>query len=202
MEHEGAISLPLLRISFLDKEVSLDGVDAIIFTSKNGVRALERLNPAWKNIPSYAISKVTASAIEALGGTLAYAGKQGNAKEFCEELKPQLSGKRALFVRAQEVAFELGIVLRESGYEAKDEILYETSCSGVPKIEIPKHSCIIFGSPSGAKCFFERYFWDDSFLALTMGEGTKSALPKKCKAFVVPNKSIAELVKMCKDGVW
>src|ERR1700689_137219 len=62
-----AILAPLLEIRFRDgAEIALDGVQAILATSANGVRALER-RTTQRNVPLFAIGRQSAVVARAAG---------------------------------------------------------------------------------------------------------------------------------------
>jgi len=61
--HEGVVNLPQIKITFRDIELDLTPYDALIFSSKNGVKAIDSINKNWKKIPSYAIGGPTANTI-------------------------------------------------------------------------------------------------------------------------------------------
>ena len=51
--YEGVVNLPQIKVTCKEIELDLSSYDALIFSSKNGVRAIDYINKNWKKIPSY-----------------------------------------------------------------------------------------------------------------------------------------------------
>ena len=47
---KGAKNIPLFKIVYTKKQIKLDGYDALIFTSKNSINAIDSINKKWKKI--------------------------------------------------------------------------------------------------------------------------------------------------------
>lgn len=67
-----AKNIPLFKIVFYKQFISLKNYDALIFTSKNAINAIDRINKEWKKIPSYVISEQTAKLVKDYDGNLEY----------------------------------------------------------------------------------------------------------------------------------
>jgi len=112
---------PILEIRQLDRAVDLTGVQALAFTSANGVRAFARQSPR-RDLPALAVGGGTAEAARAAGfATVHDAG--GDAADLTaligERLKPEAGA--VLHVRGADVAR----ALEAPGFELRAEILYE-----------------------------------------------------------------------------
>ncbi len=178
-QFDGAENLPCIMIEYKEKEIDLSDYDALIFSSKNGVFALDKINPSWKDIPSYAIGSGTATAIEDLGGTMVYSARSSYGDDFAKEIRDTLKGKKALFLRPVVVTSSLNTILEEAGVFLSQEIVYETICAECKSLKKPvQGAIIIFSSPSTIKCFFNCFSWDSSYQAVVIGDVTAASVPK------------------------
>jgi len=66
-KYDEILNYPVIKINFFSPSNSFENIDYLIFTSKNGVRAINNITNKWKKIPSFAIGKATAREIEKLG---------------------------------------------------------------------------------------------------------------------------------------
>lgn len=191
-----AKNLPLLDTKTINIDKELLKVDALIFTSKNGVKHLNKQTSIWKDIPSYAISSKTGKKIKELGGKLKFVGKTKYGNSFAYELLEELQGKKVLYVGAKEVASNLVDILKEGGIDCDRAIVYESIYNdSTKKVKIPKKSSIIFSSPSTIKYFFKTYSWDESFNAICIGKTTAKALPKTIKRTISDTTSLESCVR-------
>ncbi len=177
--YEGATNLPSIMIDYRDEKIDLKGVEALIFSSKNGVMALDRVTPLWRDIPAYAIGSATQEAIEALGGRVVYRAKNSYGDAFAKEIRERLNGKVALFLRPLVVTSSLNTILTKAGVLLKEVVLYETKCTPCKNLKAPEKGAImIFSSPSTIRCFFHCFSWDASYQAVVIGDVTASYMPK------------------------
>ena len=177
--YDGAENLPSIMIEFKDNFVSLEGYDALVFSSKNGVKAIEKINPKWKKIPAYSIGQGTSQAIVELGGEVVYSARSSYGDDFAREIRERLSGKRVLFLRAKVVTSSLNTILKEAGVLLEEAVVYETKCTPCHELKRPEKGAImIFSSPSTIECFFHCFSWDESYQAVVIGDKTASFMPK------------------------
>ena len=121
-----AIVEPLLDIHYREGPApDLAGVQAVLCTSANGVRALARLS-GERQIPVLAVGEASAARARAEGfADVASAG--GNVDELvrlaCEKLRPEAG--RLLHVAGSDVAGNLAGELRRSGFAVERTVLYE-----------------------------------------------------------------------------
>lgn len=192
-------NLAVIEIEFLKKEIDLKEFDFIIFTSQNGVLALDSLNSEWKKTPSFAIGKATAKKIVDLNGNLIYTSISSHGDSFASEIISIIKDKKVLYIRAKKVASNLVSILRESNIHIVDKILYETKCSECDKLNKPeKDSYIIFSSPSTIECFFKCFEWDSSYKAVAIGKTTAKHIPKNVEFLVSP----IQTLKGCVEFIW
>jgi uroporphyrinogen-III synthase len=121
-----ALIEPLLAIHFADAPPpDLAGVQAILCTSANGVRALARLS-GDRQLPLFAVGDASAAAARAAGfARVASAG--GDVRDLARLVGARLSpaGGRVLHVSGRDVAGDLAGLLRAQGFAVERAVLYE-----------------------------------------------------------------------------
>ena len=173
-----AKNLPLIQTKPIQKKIDFSRFDALIFTSKNGVKAIESINSEWKTLPTYTISAKTAKVVKQLGGKVAFISKEKHGNKFANELIPLLKNKKVLFLGAKKIVANLPQILNENNIDCTHQAIYETSCVEYKeKITLPKNSIIIFSSPSTIECFVKNVHWDNSFQAISIGNTTAKYFP-------------------------
>jgi uroporphyrinogen-III synthase len=197
--YEGALNLPSIMIEYIEREVDLNGYEALIFSSKNGVEAIENITSKWRDIPAYSIGQGTSQAIDKLGGKLTYSAKSSYGDNFAEEIKRELAGKKALFLRAKVVTSSLNTILKEAGVLLDELVVYETKCTPCERLKPPpKGAIFIFSSPSTIHCFFHCFSWDESYQAVVIGEKTASFMPKDIPFIQSPKQTIPSCIEVAK----
>lgn len=174
-----AKNLPMIQTVGIHSDMDLTQYDALIFTSKNGVRHCDTLfSTVWKKIPAYAISKDTAKAIKDLKGKLAFTGREKHGDEFAYELLDHLKGKKVAYLGAETIVSNLMNILHSNHIQCDHLPIYKTVCSeDEKKVALPSGSIIIFSSPSTIHCFFKKVEWDRSFTAISIGRSTAKYFP-------------------------
>ncbi|HVI90187.1 MAG TPA: uroporphyrinogen-III synthase [Dongiaceae bacterium] len=117
---------PLLQITpVAGASVDLDGVQAVLFTSANGVRAFASVSPR-RDLPAYTVGDGSAAAAKLAGFTrIESAGGDVNALAslVCDRLKPE---DGAVFHAAGSVtAGDLAGSLEGAGFTVRRVVLYE-----------------------------------------------------------------------------
>jgi uroporphyrinogen-III synthase len=198
-KYEGVINCPVIKINFLSPSVSFDGIDYLIFTSKNGVRAIDNITDKWKQIPSFAIGRATANEIKKRGGIVEFIASKAYGDEFAKEINQKYHNKNFLFLRAKEIISDIKGIFENSDNFLKEIIIYETLCNR-PNIYIKKPAIVIFTSPSTVKCFAKLNDFDN-ILPIAIGEKTKKILLEYTKnSILMPSSpSIKECVKLAKN---
>lgn len=190
----------MIKINFLKQKIDLDLYDSLIFTSKNAVRALDALDKSWIKKEVYSIGKGTSQEIARHKANLAFTSKNSYGDLFAQEIKHRLAGKRVLFLRAREVTSHLNSILRESGIDLDEKIIYETTCRDYQTSDKPpSNATIIFTSPSTVKCFFKNFHWDDSYRAVAIGDVTAAAIPTDIKKFIAREQTLQSCVNLAKS---
>jgi len=195
-KYEGVLNYPVIKINFLTASFSFDNVDYLLFTSKNGVRAIDRVSDEWKKYPSFAIGKATAKEIEKLGGIVEYVAKSAYGDKFAKEINEKYKNKTFLFFRAKKLVSNIKELFVNNNL--KEVIIYETVCN-IPQNEIKKPAIVIFSSPSTVRCFAKINSFDN-ITAIGIGYKTKSELSKYIKEIYMPTiPSIQECIKLAKS---
>jgi uroporphyrinogen-III synthase len=125
--HEPVV-LPLIEIAYAElPELPLDGVQALIATSRNALRGLRR-NAAFvaaKDLPVYAVGDATAAFATDLGFTDVRTGA-GTAKDLAPLIartaKP--GGGTLLYLTGEDIAFDLAGVLAALRFDIRRIVLY------------------------------------------------------------------------------
>ena len=195
VNNKQVINLPIFTINYIKSNIDLNKYDALIFTSKNAIYAIDSFNQDYKNIPSYLIAQKTANILKQKNGNIAYISNSKNGDDFANDIIKKLKDKKVLYIRAKKVVSDLQNILNNNNINCNSLIAYETVCTKDENIEVlNKNAKIIFTSPSSVKCFFSKYKWDKSYIAITIGNTTASYLPKDIKYFVSKDTSIDECI--------
>jgi uroporphyrinogen-III synthase len=190
-----AKNIPLFNIKYIKQHIDFSKYDALIFSSKNGVLAVESMSKDWKKIPSYVISEQTAKLVKDLNGKLGFVGKQRHGDEFAYEIIEELKGKKVLYLRASEIVSDIIDILNDNGVKCDDIVVYENHfIQQQEKKTLPKNSKIIFSSPSTIKYFFKVFLWDESYTAISIGNTTAKYFPKNIKPIIAEKTSIQACV--------
>lgn len=197
-KHEGVENLEVFQIEHIKSDIDLKKYDALVFTSKNGVKAINSFNQDWKNISSYAIAQKTANTIIKLGGVVEFIGNSGHGNDFAYELKDVLKDKKVLYVKALKTVSNLPNILKENGIFLDEIIAYKTSCKK-SNIILEENSIFIFTSPSSVECFFKQYSWKNSYKAIVIGKTTAEFLPSNINYEISSQTSVEECIKLAKQ---
>jgi uroporphyrinogen-III synthase len=125
MGHD-VVTAPLLRILYADgPEIPLDGVQAILATSANGVRAIAKRTPR-RDMPLFAVGPQTEAEARAAGFTHvknAEGDAMALARAAVRWAKPQDGA--LLHAAGAEAPRLLAAELEKSGFAVRREVLYE-----------------------------------------------------------------------------
>ena len=198
-KYENIINLPMIKINFFDKKIDLEPYDALIFTSKNGVRAIDKIDKNWIKKDIYSIGQGTSKEIKKYDAKLIYTAKSSYGNTFALEIKEKLKDKKVLFLRAKEVTSKLNQILLEAGINLKEEVVYETTCRAY-KQDKPSFddAVVIFTSPSTIKCFFKNFNWNSTCRAVCIGKVTAKAMPENLKYTLSKQQIIQSCIELAK----
>ncbi len=189
-------SIPVIEIKYKNQKIDLQKYDALIFTSKNAIKALNSMDTSWKKIPAYVIAPQTAKIVKSFGGTLQLVGKEHHGDEFANEIASELEGKNVLYVGGAKIVSNLVDILKEKNVNCENLVIYETVCKKYKKkIKIPKNSIIIFSSPSTIECFLKNIKWDKTYTAISIGHTTAKFFPDYIEPILAENTSLESCVK-------
>ncbi len=193
-KYEGVLNYPVIKINFLSPSFSFDGIDYLLFTSKNGVRAIDKLTNEWKKLPSFAIGKATAKEIEKRGGNVEYIAKSAYGDEFAKEINEKYKNKMFLFFRAKKILSDIKELFVNN--KLKEVIIYETVCNK-PQDRLKKPAIVIFSSPSTVKCFSQIETFEN-IIPIAIGKKTKKELESFTdkKIFIPQIPSIKECINL------
>ena len=197
---ENICHLPMIEFTLLDVQIDFSGYDILMFTSKQAVRSIEQLNPKWKELPCLAIGPATARVIAKLGGRVIYNPESFYGERLGKDIIQKFQSKKILYLRPKEVFFDVKQFLYNGGMEITEHIIYKTSCLKYTNADKPcKDAIIVFTSPSTIQCFFKNFDWDESYIAVVIGESTKKHLPANIKCVVADEPLIEACIKKAKS---
>ena len=198
-KYDDVINLPMIGINFFHKKIDLQSYDALIFTSKNGVRAIDKIDKNWIKKDIYSIGQGTSKEIKKYNANLVYTAKSSYGNSFALEIKERLKNKKVLFLRAKVVTSKLNKILIEADIKLDEETVYETTCRAYEEEKlIDKNSIIIFTSPTTVNCFFKNFKWDKSYKAISIGKVTASFIPSYVNNIISEKQTIINCIKIAK----
>ncbi len=197
-QEAGTEKLPVIEIEFLKIDAEPKNYDFLLFTSKNGVKALDVSPKEWRKIPALAIGSATALEIKKRGGNVFYTAKSFYGDDFANELCNLLPPRsKILYIRAQKLISQINIILKKCGFQVEEVIGYLTKCKECKNLKKPEeNSFIVFSSPSTIKCFLKCFKWDKSYKAIAIGKKTASFLPSYIEYFILPTPSFKGCAKI------
>ena len=128
------VLLPLLTIDFPElPPLKLDGVQALIATSRNALRGLAR-NTAFAAataLPIYCVGEATAASAAESGFTDIREGP-GTARELAPVIAAtaQADGGALLYLTGEQIAFDLAGALGQAGYDIRRVVVYRAEANG------------------------------------------------------------------------
>ena len=181
LSKKDTIALPMITFNTITDRIDLSTCDTLMFTSKQAVKSIEILNKSWKDIPCLAIGSATEKQIVALGGTVIYKPKSFYGQALSQDIIEKFKDKKILYLRPKEISFDSKSFLAKANIVLQEQIIYETTCIKYAKEETPKENAIIiFTSPSTIQCFFKNFLWNETYIAIVIGESTKKSFTSKC----------------------
>ena len=193
---DGVLNYPVIKINYLSPSISFEGVDFLLFTSKNGVRAIDNITDEWKKIPAVVIGKATAQEVKKRGGKVEYIAKKAYGEELAKEIEKNFKNKTFLFLRAKKIVSDIKKEFKNN--KLIEKIVYETICN-TPKNFLKKPAIVIFTSPSTVECFAKVNDFEN-IIPIAIGKKTKNELINhKVNSYLMPkNPSINECITLAK----
>lgn len=120
-------SAPLMRVVHFGGLPTLDGVHALIVTSRNGLKAVAPLSDAARALPLYAVGPATAALARELGVKHVVEGP-GTARELLEIITRSADKDAGplLHIAGETLACDLAAALGTRGFTARTETVYRT----------------------------------------------------------------------------
>lgn len=192
-----AKNIELFDIEPIEQEVDIKGYDKIIFTSKNAITSIDKLDKSWRTKESYVIAPQTAKAAKRLKANVKFIGKSHHGDEFAKELSNQLlPNEKVLYIRASKVVSNLVEILKSHNIICDELVVYKTVCKKLKKKQkFPDDSTFIFSSPSSIECFFKNYKWKDTYKAISIGHTTQKYFPKGIESVLADTTSLDSCVR-------
>ena len=127
--HE-SVTAPLLSVWFHDgPEISLDGVQAVLATSANGVRALAR-RTSQRDVPVFAVGPQTEEAARALGFRHVRNANGDSRTLAAATAQWAAPGRGALLhVKGAEADGTLATLLKAQGFDVQTSVLYDVAAT-------------------------------------------------------------------------
>ena len=151
---------PLMSIDyFAGTPLDLDGVQALLATSANGVRAFARRDPR-RNLPVFAVGDASARAAD-LAGFTAVTSASGDVTALAALVRQRLygDGGALLHVAGSSLAGDLAGMLAGHGFTCRREVLYRArpsralTAGAVRDLEQGTLDGVVFFSPRTAAAF-------------------------------------------------
>ncbi|BBG65134.1 uroporphyrinogen-III synthase [Hydrogenimonas sp.] len=193
--------LPMIEFRTIPQNIDFSLYDGLIFTSKQGVIALDGISGgSWRDTPAAAIGKMTAKEIEKRGGKVLFVASKAYGEVLAKELSGRFKSFRWLYPRPRVVASKIASDLRSAGIEVEERVIYETLCREYPKSKKPEDGAVlIFTSPSIVKCFLKQFSWNESYRAVAIGKKTAEAFGGEVGCVVSPSQSIKDTIDFAKS---
>lgn len=159
--HETIVA-PLLRVEFRrGADIDLKGVQAILATSANGVRALAQ-RTGRRDVPVFAVGPQTAQAAQALGfNTVKNA--DGDAAALAQAVPNWASPQAGALLHAAgaDAPEKLAEALTASGFQVRSEVLYDVvevgtmPANAADEIAANRIDTVLLFSPRSARVFVQ-----------------------------------------------
>ena len=152
--HEAVVA-PLQGINYHDGQpLHLDGVQAILATSANGVRAFAR-RTSRRDFPVFAVGSQTAQAARDAGFS-DVRDADGNSAELSAAVRGWAlpAAGALLHATGAEAEGALAQGLRDAGYAVRSEVLYDVPA--VPELPAAARAALVYGSLDAVVLFSAR----------------------------------------------
>ena len=139
---------PVLEVQPVAEPVDFEGVGALAFTSRNGVRALAALSPE-RGLPVFTVGDATAAAAREAGfaEVVSASGDVAALAELIGRRREGLAGE-VLYLAPEEPARDLAQALADRGVPARSQAIYRTVALDVGTA--PQVDAVLFHSAKAA----------------------------------------------------
>lgn len=205
-EIEGVKCIITNRIEFLPITHTLDGINALIFTSKYAIYSLiesashNQHLKKWKSIPSFVISPESAKILYQHNSLVEFVGKKGEGEAFAHEISHLLQGRVPLYLRAKKIISNLDSILKNKNILLQEVIAYKNIPQRFQSDMKPKsQSIIIFSAPSVYSSFIENFGWDSEYIAVAIGNSTFAHFDKGIQAYISPKANFSSCIAFAQE---
>ena len=196
---EGALHLPVIETEFIHESVLLTGCEAVIFTSKQAVSALDSRCQTWKNLKIFSVGAGTSRAVSEAGATVFYEASKAYGDNLAQEIAEKFPDLFYYYPRAETVVSDLESILKVAGVRLRSQTLYRTRCRTIETALIPENAALVFTAPSTVNCFFKQTDWQTNWRAVAIGDRTADALRTYVNPFVSPEPAIDAAVALASE---
>ncbi len=191
--HEAVIAPVMDVVIETSPSLDLDGVQAVLFTSQNGVRAFAAAHER-RDLRTFAVGRSTAEAA-ASAGFARVESADGDSAALAELARSRLAPDDGplMHIAGSHVAGGLGGSLAEAGFTVRRAVLYEAR----PVDRLPENAIAALQERKVAGGLFFSPRTADVFARLVAGAGLESRL--RGLAALCLSKPVAERLG---DGVW
>lgn len=197
--YEGVIHIPILTIRFLSPTIDFNDYEGVIFTSKQGVLALQNYSLDWEKLGCICVSESTANTARAVGAENVEVA-QGYGMSILDILCDKKRNGKWLYLRPKVIASEWVEGAREQGIEIDEAVVYESVCNEeASDFAISQEGVLIFTSPSTIRCFLQNYPIFPTQDVVVIGKTTQNALPVEVGSYLSETTSVEAAVELARQ---
>lgn len=197
---QGVQNLVLNEIVYYDFTIDLNEFDALIITSKNALKALEKSkNVLNLELKIYAVGQSTANFASKLGFKNVNFPKKSYANELVKEFCSELKGQKCLYLRAKKIASNLNTDLRALGVDLTEIIVYENIDKALKDFKLIQPCIFIFSSPSSVENFLKNFKFHPKDTIIALGQSTASKLKAYENLIICEKQNLNDCVAMAKN---
>ena len=196
--HPDAIHVPIIKTLYLRPAIDFSRYDGIILTSKEAVKALEKLGAQWRDLPLLCVGTKTAEYARRWGGRVLQCA-EGYGDGLERLILETYVSIRWLYARPRQAASDFAERLRCAGVAVEDIVVYETSCNDAAQIPGDAEAVLAFTSPSSVACFLRRSALLPTHRVVVIGRTTAAALPQGVTYAIAETPSVDALVLLGKE---
>lgn len=192
------IHLPLQKIRLLHPDIHLEKYDAVFFTSKQSIAAMQSIAPEWKRLPVLCVGEATAAKAVAAGAEV-LAVADGYGRELYDLVRQRYASLRWLYPRPERVASDFASRLADEGIAIDEAVVYRTECD--PDAQTPvvaENAVLIFTSPSAYACFMAHYALQPTHAVVAIGKTTRKAIERASGVCIAETPSVTACIKLAK----
>ena len=130
------VEMPLMRVFYKEYNMELPDVDCVVFTSRHGVKGFQASTKV-KHKFAFCVGESTANIAKQSGFKNIFHPSSGNFLGLVDLIKKKIKNKKPtiLYIRGQDIAFDLKNEMDRFGYLVIERIVYEQKLMLVPEIE-------------------------------------------------------------------